>query len=124
MREVLAALGPVSISDPLFPQTEVAFGPGGEVLPARLKRECWANADPIRKVFKQACVAAGLPVFKPHSLRHTIVQLGAHVCKSPAEFKAWSQNLGHDGVLVTLTSYGTLPGYTQRELIRGLSERL
>jgi hypothetical protein len=36
---------------PLFPQTEVAFGPGGEVLSARLERECWANAAPIRKIF-------------------------------------------------------------------------
>lgn len=109
--------------DPLFPQTEVAFGVGGAVLPARLKRECWANADPIRKVFKEACALAGLPDFKPHSLRHALAQLGSHVCTTPAEYKAWSQNLGHDGALVTLTSYGTLPGYTQRELIAGIWKR-
>ena len=93
------------------------------MLPARLKRECWANADPIRKVFKEACVLAGLPDFKPHSFRHTLAQLGSHLCTTPAEYKAWSQNLGHDGALVTLTSYGTLPGYTQRELIAGIRKR-
>ena len=109
--------------DPLFPQTEVAFGTGGEVLPPRLKRECWANADPVRKVFKDACALAGLPDFKPHSFRHTLAQLGSHLCTTPAEYKAWSQNLGHDSVLVTLTSYGTLPGYTQRELIVGIGKR-
>ncbi len=109
--------------DPLFPQTEVSFGAGGEVLPSRLKKECWANADPIRKVFKAACVAAGLPDFKPHSFRHALAQLGSHLCTTPAEYKAWSQNLGHDGALVTLTSYGTLPGYTQRELIAGIGKR-
>jgi len=121
-RELEGAHG-FTAEDPLFPQTEVAFGVGGAVLPARLKCECWANADPIRKVFKEACLCAGLPNFKPHSFRHTLAQLGSHVCTTPAEYKAWSQNLGHDGVLVTLTSYGKLPGYTQRELIAGLSLR-
>ena len=109
--------------DPLFPQTEVAFGADGYILPARLKRECWANADPIRKLFKQACVGAGLPYFKPHSFRHTLAQLGGHLCGPPAEYRAWSQNLGHDSVLVTLTSYGTLPSYTQRELIAEIGKR-
>ncbi|UDL87213.1 tyrosine-type recombinase/integrase [Mesorhizobium sp. PAMC28654] len=118
--EIEHGFGP---TDPLFPQTEVAFGAGGEVLPPRLKKECWANADPIRKVFKQACAAAGHPDFKPHSFRHTLAQLGSHVCTTPAEYKAWSQNLGHDGALITLTSYGTLPGYTQRELIAGIGKR-
>lgn len=103
--------------DPLFPQTEVAFGADGEVLPARLKRECWANADPIRKVFKQACSAAELPDFRPHSFRHTLVQLADDFCSTPGEFKVWSQNLGHQEVLVTLTSYGTVPGHKQREMI-------
>lgn len=115
------AFGP---DDPLFPKTEIAFGPGGEVMPPRLKKECWANADPIRKVFTRACAAAGLPDFKPHSFRHTLAQLGSHVCTTPAEYKAWSQNLGHDGAMVTLTSYGTLPGYTQRELIAGIAKRV
>jgi hypothetical protein len=47
----------------------------------------------------------------------------AALCISPAEYKAWSQNLGHEGVLVTLTSYGTLPSYTQRDLITKIGER-
>ena len=54
-----------------------------------------------------------LPDFKPHSFRHTLAQLGSHLCTTPAEYKAWSQNLGRAGVLVTLTRYGTLPNYTQ-----------
>ncbi len=118
--EKLHGFGP---DDPLFPKSTVSFGPQGEILAPYLGRECWANADPIRKVFKSACEAAGLPQFNPHSFRHTLVQLGQHVCKTPAEFKAWSQNLGHDGVLVTLTSYGTLPDYTQRALMQGLANR-
>jgi hypothetical protein len=32
--------------------------------------------------------------------------------------KCWSQNLGHQGLLTTLTSYGTVPIDRQGELIR------
>jgi len=31
--------------------------------------------------------------------------------------KAWSQNLGHEGMLTTLASYGRIPLEQQRELI-------
>lgn len=109
--------------DPLFPQTEVALSPSGEVLPPRLKRHCWANADPIRKVFKLACAAAGLPDFRPHSFRHTLAQLADDFCSTPGEYKSWSQNLGHDDVLVTLTSYGTVPDHKQRAIILGMVSR-
>jgi len=108
---------------PLFPKTESSFSVNGDVQELRLGSECWANAAPIRKVFKEACRTAQLPDFKPHSFRHTLARLGAEVCKTPAEYKAWSQNLGHEGVLVTLTSYGTLPDYMQRELINGMATR-
>jgi hypothetical protein len=36
------------------------------------------------------------------------VQLDETRCRSPEEFKAWSQNLGHEGVLTTFYSYGTV----------------
>lgn len=42
--------------------------------------------------------------------------------QSPEEFKAWSQNLGHAGVLTTLYSYGDVPDYRQAELIKKLSQ--
>lgn len=106
--------------DPLFPQTEVPLSASGEVLPARLKRQCWANADPIRKLFKEACLVAGLPDFRPHSFRHTLAQLADDFCTTPGQYKSWSQNLGHDDVLVTLTSYGTVPDHKQRAIILGM----
>lgn len=110
--------------DALFPPTIVTFSSSGDVMPPRFGRSCWANANPIRKVFKEACRAAGLPHFTPHSFRHTLAQVGGNLCTTPAEYKAWSQNLGHDGAMVTLTSYGNLPGFTQRDLILGIGERL
>ena len=43
------------------------------------------------------------------------------VCKTPEEFKAWSQNLGHDKVLTTFLSYGQVESPRQRQIIRGLA---
>ena len=43
-------------------------------------------------------------------------------CTTPEAFKAWSQNLGHEHVLTTLTSYGTVAPYRQAELIRSLGK--
>jgi hypothetical protein len=34
------------------------------------------------------------------------------------EFKAWSQNLGHEGAMTSLTSYGKLSLEEQRQLIQ------
>jgi integrase len=115
--ETTRGFGP---DDPLFPRTEVSFGPDGSVLQPELGQQCWANADPVRKLFKEACEAAGLPYFNPHSLRHTLGELLYDYCTTPEQAKAWSQNLGHKDVLTTFTSYGTLPGHRQRDVIRSM----
>ena len=39
-------------------------------------------------------------------------------CSGPEEFKAWSQNLGHESPLTTFTSYGTVATDRQGELVR------
>jgi hypothetical protein len=61
-------------------------------------------------------------LFNPHSVRNTLVQLGELRCESPEEFKAWSRNLGHDGVLTTFTSYGQVASGRQGQIIRRLAE--
>jgi hypothetical protein len=53
-------------------------------------------------------------------LRKTLVRLGEQVCQSPEEFKAWSQNLGHEQVLTTFLSYGSVATDRQGAIIRGL----
>ena len=42
------------------------------------------------------------------------------MCQSPEDFKAWSQNLGHEQVLTTFTSYGKVADDRQGEIIRSL----
>jgi len=65
---------------------------------------------------------AGLPYFNPHSFRNTLVQLGQEICKTPEQFKAWSQNLGHEKVLTTFLCYGEVACQRQGEIIRDLAK--
>lgn len=106
--------------DPLFPKTEVKPNSARVFEPVGLMREHWSNANPIRRIFKEAFSRAGLPNFNPHSFRKTLVRLGETTCRSPEEFKAWSQNLGHSGVLTTFYSYGEVQPNRQSEIFRAL----
>lgn len=107
--------------DPLFPATRIAVGPSRHFEAAGLDLKHWCTASPIRGIFRKAFERAGLPYFNPHSFRNTLVRLGRTVYKTPEEFKAWSQNLGHDKVLTTFLSYGQVESSRQGEIIRGLA---
>jgi integrase len=106
--------------DPLFPATRIVCGQTRQFEAAGLERAHWSTATPIRNVFRDAFRAVALPYFNPHSLRKTLAHLGEQVCKSPEEFKAWSQNLGHEQVLTTFMSYGTVREDRQGEIIQRL----
>ncbi len=96
------------------------MGPSRHFEAVGLDRKHWSTATPIRKIFRAACTAAGLPYFNPHSLRRTLARLGETVCRTPEDFKAWSQNLGHEGVLTTFYSYGSVGVTRQGEIMRDL----
>lgn len=106
--------------DPLFPATAVGLGPDRRFGATGISRMHWATATPIRKIFRDAFAAAELPYANPHSFRNTLVQLAYRADLSTEAMKAWSQNLGHDGMMTTLTSYGQLPVHRQGEILRGL----
>lgn len=107
-------------ADPLFPKTNIVVGRDMRFGPAGLERTGWSSAGPIRDIFRHAFADADLPYFHPHTFRRTIVQLGEQVCRTPEEFKAWSQNLGHEGVLTTFNSYGDVATARQAEIIRSI----
>lgn len=109
-----------SDADPLFPRTRVALDKDGQFEAAGLERAIWSSSGPIRDIFRRAFTDAGLPYFHPHSFRKTIVQLGERICRTPEQFKAWSQNLGHEGVMTTFRSYGEVASARQAEIIRGI----
>jgi integrase len=110
-------------NDALFPQTKRGMGPDGAFMPVGLERYGWSTSEPVRRIFRAAFERAGLPYFPPHSFRHMLVQLGERICDTPEAFKAWSQNLGHERMLTTLTSYGTVSPHRQAELIRSLGNQ-
>lgn len=109
--------------DPLFPATQTVVSPAHQFHASGVKREHWRTAAPIRSIFREAFSAAGLPYFNPHSFRNTLVEVGEKRCRTPEEFKAWSQNLGHERVLTTFCSYGAVGTSRQREIIRRLVEQ-
>ncbi len=111
-------------NDPLFPATEVVQAGGRKFKSNGLSRRHWSTANRIRHIFKQAFQAAGLPYFNPHSFRNTLVALGMDLCDGNIEaIKAWSQNLGHEKLLTTLTSYGNVAPKRQADILRGLIRR-
>lgn len=110
-------------NDPLFPKTQTGRGEQGGFQAVGLSREHWSGTGPIRVIYKEAFEAAGLPYYNPHCFRHALARLGEQICPTIEAFKAWSQNIGHERMLTTLTSYGTVPADKQADLIRGLGEK-
>ena len=108
-------------NDPLFPRTKVGVNDDTTFCATGVERVPWSDASPVRTIFRQAFARAGLPYYPPHSLRHTLGHLMQAVCRSPREIKAWSQNLGHESVATTLTSYGTIDPHQQGEVIGAIS---
>ena len=104
--------------DPLFPGTEMGLSAESIFAPQGLGREPWTTTGPIRDIFKAAFASAGLPYFNPHSIRDMLVRHIMTLDLPVETLKAWSQNLGHQGLLTTLTSYGSVAGPRQAELIK------
>ena len=108
--------------DPLIPATRMEVAANGLFHAAGLHRKHWASADPVRKVFKAAFAAVGLPYASPHRVRDTVSMLGQRKHMTAEEMKAWSQNMGHERIATTLTSYGPVLAARQAEIIRSLAQ--
>ena len=109
--------------DPLFPATAMGLDENGAFQPQGLARRGWASTGPVRGIFRKGFESAGLPYFNPHSFRDMLVRHAMALDLSLEEMKAWSQNLSHDDVLTTFTSYGHVPVHRQGELIRAAGRK-
>ena len=107
-------------NDPAFPPSERGIGKDGLFTVTGFRRTHWKNADAVRQAFKMAFESVGLSYFHPHSVRHTLALLGETICKTPEDFKAWSQNLGHEKVMTTFSSYGQVTSHRQSDIFKTL----
>lgn len=105
---------------PLFPATRVELDHNRSFKAVGLSNNHWHNTAPIRRIFRLAFTHAGLISYNPHSFRHMLARLGERRCRTPEEFKAWSQNLGHAQVMTTFSSYGPVPTRRQAEIMRAV----
>lgn len=106
---------------PMFPRSKVGHVDGGLSFVSReVEAVFWKGAGPIRRILRKRSVETDLPYFNPHSFRHSAVQLAMKRCRTAEEMKAVSQNLGHEYVGTTLTSYGKVDEYRVAEVIRKL----
>jgi integrase len=106
--------------DPLFPAPEMGHGADRSFCVVGLSRRHWRNASPIRRVVRNAFEAAGFDYPHPHSVRKALARFGEQKVRSPEEWKAWSQNLGHENEMTTFRGYGQVPLQRQTEIIRAL----
>lgn len=109
---------------PLFPSTAIGQGEDLKFQATGISQEHWKSAGPVRRIFREAFANAGQPYFYPHLFRKTLTREGQKVCSSPEEFKAWSQNLGHESMATTFFSYGQVPTDRQRDIMDSLATRV
>lgn len=109
--------------NPVFPRTKMVLDKNNCFKADGVEPIHWETANKIRNIFKEAFLNAGLEYFSPHSFRNTLVRLGERLCKTPEDFKAWSQNLGHEQVLTTFYSYGHIEEYKQGEIIKNILKK-
>jgi integrase len=103
---------------PLFPRTRVLPDSDGSFGAAGVEPIAWENTAAVRRIFKAAFARIGLPYFRPHSFRDTLAHFAEQNAPSIEHYKAWSQNIGHDHITTTLTSYGPMSTFRQGELVR------
>jgi integrase len=111
--------------DPLFPATTTEQeGFGSYCFTAdKLGSNFWKNTNSARMIFKKRLQAADLGYFNPHSFRRAAINIALSLCKTPAEFKAVSQNLGHENIATTMFDYAVLPEDEVERHVRNLTKK-
>jgi integrase len=105
--------------DALFPKPERRLVNGKFTFDA-LSRKTYATGAKINEVFKAAFVQVQLHPYGAHSVRKTLGQeLSDRNLPLDAQ-KAWSQNLGHEKFITTVSNYLPVSDQQQGALIKGL----
>jgi len=105
--------------DALFPKPQRRLVNGKFNFDA-LSGDIYANASQVNKVFKRAFMQVQLPAYTPHSIRKTLGQEMSDRNLPLDAQKAWSQNLGHENFVTTVSSYLPVDDRRQGELMKAL----
>lgn len=107
---------------PLFPATKIEHKSKNEhtFVATGVSKEFWADAGPIRKIFKARMQAQGLEYYSPHKFRHFVVAQSFKYAVGAEEMKAISQNLGHTKLSTTFYSYGAVDEYRVADIISSM----
>ncbi len=108
----------LSPNDPLFPAIENKYDGNGGFTKEQLSNKHLRSLNNVDEIVRIAFENAGLKYRSPHTFRNTLTALASKFCTTPEEFKAYSQNLGHENVLTTFTSYGYVDEFRQGEIVK------
>ncbi|MFH2055574.1 MAG: tyrosine-type recombinase/integrase, partial [bacterium] len=105
-------------SDPLFPRSKLGQEDDACCFESTdIEPERWRSATSIRKILQARAAAASLEYYPPHSFRHGAVYFVFKQRLTPEEFKAYSQNFGHENPATTMMNYGTVHPERQKEIV-------
>ncbi|MEP5170926.1 MAG: site-specific integrase [Shimia thalassica] len=79
-----------------------------------------ATSRALQTAFARASAPLGTS-YTPHSARHTLKALGARLCRTHEERKAWSMNLGHADEQITERHYGKMSAMRSQTIIEALN---
>lgn len=107
--------------DALFPKPERRLV-AGKFSFTTLSREPYVNAHKINEVVRNSFSKVQMHPYTPHSFRKTLGILMSDLELTLEQQKAWSQNMGHENFITTMSSYLPVSEQRQAELIRGLTK--
>jgi integrase/recombinase XerD len=110
----------LSLESPLFPMNKRG---GPSVSKRELATTCWNQTGSARSIFIKALSGLGFSGYCPHSVRNSLVHHGYDLCKSISQIVAWSQNLGHEDVKITFSTYGYLDDHQRGKLINDMRNK-
>ena len=84
-----------------------------------LDRKHWSNAGPIERFSGSRFARSAFRISIPTVFAKPLRSWEESFASRP---KAWSQNLGHENVLTTFTSYGDVSSRRQLDIMRGMAD--
>jgi len=107
------------MKDPLFPRSKLEHQKDGLCFESATKVEpvFWKGTGRIREILEKISKEAGMEYFPPHTFRHLTIYLAIKYCRSIEQFKALSQNFGHEDIITILRVYANYAPYELQEIL-------